>query len=321
MTQNQPTVSPPAGDQKPFGMTVAEWQLAAGSANLGISSAAIYAMNIGLLEVTVLSAIGASLGLSVGVAVLVIATMEALGMPIPGKVVQTILDFVGGPFSIVGGTIGMGINGEQGFEQGTRLGGLFDLYNADRDAVTQLMGESSIAIKVLSGEAAVWANLSTFAPNALNFQPTQIPNTPNAPPPDATLKMQEITHQLVQLGSNSSVVRQSIPQSHTTNDDGDRWTHHNPQPLCAVVPQQVIKPITPIPPPNPASSVAAPASSPSLPGPLPKPTPLPTPNPGGGGSQSSNNYFFEQDDETPAKPFENSTEQDDAENGITLSLP
>ena len=125
-----------AGDQKPFGSTIAEWHLATAGLEIGGASAWLYGVSTGILEVGAVSALGSTMVLAVGVAVLVVATLEALGMPVPDKTVQIITDLSGGPSSLVGGVIGAGLNGQNGLEQCARLVGILDLAMRDRDAVS-----------------------------------------------------------------------------------------------------------------------------------------------------------------------------------------
>jgi hypothetical protein len=69
-------------------------------------------------------------------------------MPVPHKEVQRTLDLIGGPFSLVGGAIGVGMHGETGLEQGIQLGNIFDVTSGDKDAISSILNRAWIAEEV-----------------------------------------------------------------------------------------------------------------------------------------------------------------------------
>jgi hypothetical protein len=289
--------APSADDQKPFGMTVAEWHLAAGSFEVAVPFVTLYLVSIDILEITVLSALGTSFLLPVGIAMLVMGTLEALGMPVPQKAVQTAVDLVGGPFSLVGGAIGSGLNGQDGLEQGIRLGAIFDVTSADYDAFSSLINHASAAEQILSGGSAVFTHLNTAFPS-LQSAPSTVrgsatPGLATTHSQQATERLHNLTQQLTTLAADPSAVRQQLSQTFDSNDYGDRWTHPNPFPL-ATVPIRQPAPV-PIPPPPPTK---LPSTTPS---PLSTPD-LPQPN-------------------TPAVPYENSSGEDDEQGQMSVQLP
>jgi hypothetical protein len=314
-----------AGDQKPFGMTVTEWQLAAGSVELGIGSATLMLYSLEILEFSALSAIGTSFVLSAGIATLVIATMEALGLAVPDKGIQTVLELIGAPFSLVGGAIGIAINGERGLELGACIGGILELMSTDVEALSSMVsGTDAVAVQVLNGFNVSWASATTEVPRLWGGHSSQMPSTSNVDSAYATKQLKNLTQQLKASIDDPSSVRQHLPQTYSDRDHGDRWTH--PNPLLIPVPNVASPPPPAHPPaatstpnfPMTASSSAA-ASTPSFPTAPLAPAPHVILAPRFPSTESAFSPKLLPD--ATAEPYENSSCEQDQQEQSSLRLP